>query len=97
MSEPVTRHLRISGRVQGVGYRASLMGVAEQLGLKGWVRNCRDGSVEAVVQGPAQAVEDLGAWARQGPPHARVEQVKMSPAEEQHCGPYAGFHIHADG
>lgn len=91
------RHLRITGRVQGVGYRASLVGVAEQLGLKGWVRNCRDGSVEAVAQGTAQAVEDLAAWAQQGPPHARVDQVQASEATEEHHGPYAGFHVRADG
>jgi acylphosphatase len=97
MSETITRHLRITGRVQGVGYRASLMGVAGQLGLKGWVRNCRDGSVEAIVQGTPQAIEDITAWAQQGPPHARVEQVKMSEAEEEHRGPFIGFHVHADG
>jgi len=96
MSETVTRHLRITGRVQGVGYRASLMGVAEQLGLKGWVRNCRDGSVEAVVQGTPQAVQDLSAWAQQGPPHARVDEVEMSQAEAEHSGPFVGFHVRAD-
>ncbi|MDB5802763.1 MAG: acylphosphatase [Betaproteobacteria bacterium] len=96
MTATVTRHLRITGRVQGVGYRASLLGVAEQLGLKGWVRNCRDGSVEAVAQGAAQAVEDLAAWAQNGPPHARVDIVQVSEAGEEYHGPYAGFHVRAD-
>ena len=54
-AEPLTRPLRIEGRVQGVFYRASLIDEARRLGLAGWVRNRRDGSVEAVVQGPPRA------------------------------------------
>ena len=96
MTALVIHHLRIRGRVQGVGYRASLLAMAEQLGLKGWVRNCRDGSVEAVAQGTAAAVEDLIAWARKGPPHARVEEVHAAPAADEHSGPFVGFHVHTD-
>jgi acylphosphatase len=69
------RHLSIHGRVQGVGYRWSLCAEAEALGLRGWVRNRRDGSVEALLQGLPEAVEKLTAWAQQGPPAARVERV----------------------
>jgi acylphosphatase len=96
LTAPVTHHLHIRGRVQGVGYRASLLAMAEQLGLKGWVRNCRDGSVEAVVQGSAEAVEDLIAWARKGPPHARVDKVHATAATDENRGPFVGFHIRAD-
>ena len=68
-------HLRITGTVQGVGYRATLCAQARAAGLTGWVRNRRDGSVEAVVDGPAAAVAAILAWARRGPPAARVADV----------------------
>jgi len=97
MSEPVTRHLLISGRVHGVGYRVSLVAIATQLGLKGWVRNRRDGRVEAVIQGEEKAVEDLCAWALTGPPNARVDEVQSSEADSANRGPYVGFHVRADG
>jgi acylphosphatase len=76
----VTRHLRITGRVQGVFYRASMVEQARQLGVKGWVRNRLDGSVEAMVQGPADAVQALVDWAWKGPPRARVEDVQVRSA-----------------
>jgi acylphosphatase len=75
----------------------SLVAVAEQLGLKGWVRNCSDGSVETVIQGKAEAVEDLLAWAHQGPPHARVQQVLSSEVDAEDSSSFAGFHVRADG
>jgi len=68
-------HLHIHGRVQGVGFRFSLAAEAENLGLQGWVRNCRDGSVEAVVRGSDAACLALSRWARRGPPSARVDRV----------------------
>lgn len=71
----ITRRLFIDGRVQGVGFRWSLTDEASKLGLDGWVRNRRDGSVEALVRGPALAVETLTTWAHRGPPHARVDRV----------------------
>jgi acylphosphatase len=72
------RHLRISGRVQGVGYRWSLCAEARARSLTGWVRNCRDGSVEAVLCGSPEAVEALTSWARSGPPGARVDDLIVS-------------------
>ena len=75
MSERVTRRLRIHGRVQGVWYRESLRREADALGVTGWVRNCMDGTVEAVVQGDLRAVEAIAAWARRGPRDARVDRV----------------------
>ncbi len=79
----VTRQIRIHGRVQGVGYRDYLRDEADRLGVTGWVRNCADGSVEAVVQGSAEAVERILSWARRGPPAARVTQVSAeAPAAE---------------
>lgn len=70
--------LRIRGRVQGVGYRVSLADEARRLGITGWVRNRSDGSVEAVVAGSADAIDRLVAWARRGPPAARVTEVEIS-------------------
>lgn len=71
----ITRRLTIQGRVQGVGFRWSLSAQAQALGLVGWVRNRRDGSVEALVCGTHEAVHALTSWADQGPPSARVERV----------------------
>ena len=81
MSKRVTRRLAIRGHVQGVFYRESMRMEAERLGITGWVRNCRDGSVEAVVQGAPEAVEAMIRWARQGPEDARVSGVEAAPAE----------------
>lgn len=77
----ITRQLRISGRVQGVGYRDALREEAERLNVTGWVRNRRDGSVEALVQGAGDPVDKLIAWARHGPPAARVDEVRVESAE----------------
>jgi len=71
----LTRRLVISGRVQGVGFRWSLHAEAKALGLDGWVRNRRDGTVEALISGVPDAVETLTAWAFRGPPSARVDRV----------------------
>jgi len=73
----VTKQLRIAGRVQGVGFRYSLQREALAHGLAGWVRNCRDGTVEAVLQGGETAVAAVIAWARRGPPAARVRDVDV--------------------
>ncbi|MBW8726340.1 MAG: acylphosphatase [Inquilinus limosus] len=73
--------LRITGRVQGVGYRAWLAGQAEAAALDGWVRNRRDGSVEALLSGPAEAVDQVAAACRRGPRVALVDRVQMTEAE----------------
>ncbi|MEE2679006.1 MAG: acylphosphatase [Myxococcota bacterium] len=73
MPERIRKRVTVSGRVQGVWFRESTRNEAERLGADGWVRNCRDGSVEAVFEGPAAAVEDLVAWCQIGPPAARVD------------------------
>jgi acylphosphatase len=83
----VTRRLRLFGRVQGVFFRESMCREAAALGVRGWVRNCTDGSVEAMVQGEAAQVEALIAWARRGPPQARVERLQVEPA----TGNFEGF------
>jgi acylphosphatase len=70
-------HVFVSGRVQGVGYRASTCKVAVSLGLKGWVRNLPDGRVEAVFAGTAAQVEEMLRWCRQGPPAAIVDDVTV--------------------
>jgi acylphosphatase len=78
-----TRRLLITGRVQGVGFRYALQDEAEKLGLAGWVRNRRDGSVEALAQGSPQALEALAAWARRGPPAARVTSLRIEAAPDE--------------
>lgn len=77
-----TVSLRIHGRVQGVFYRAWMVGEAQRRGLMGWVRNRADGSVEALVSGPAAKVDDLIAACRLGPPHASVSRIEIKEAEE---------------
>ena len=75
----------VCGRVQGVGYRISMQEAADHLRITGWVRNRRDGTVEAVVQGSENDVERMVAWCRRGPPGARVttattEALNVDPA-----------------
>lgn len=73
----ITRHLQIYGLVQGVFFRDSLRQQAEALEVSGWVRNRRDGSVEAMLQGNEGAVEALIAWCRIGNGRSRVERVEI--------------------
>jgi acylphosphatase len=73
----VIRRLRIHGRVQGVFYRGWSVEAARALGLRGWVRNRRDGTVEMLVQGEAEQVESMIARCREGPPVARVERIDV--------------------
>lgn len=74
--------VRISGRVQGVGYRAWAMETGRRLGLRGWVRNRADGSVEALVTGDEDAVAAMIEVCREGPYAARVAEVAVSEAED---------------
>lgn len=72
---------RVTGRVQGVAFRAWSRHEAERLGLTGWVRNEADGSVVALLQGPSSAVDTMTNLLRQGPPAARVEKVSVDISE----------------
>ncbi|MDD5363734.1 MAG: acylphosphatase [Gallionellaceae bacterium] len=83
----ITRHLVITGKVQGVWYREAMRIEAERLGVTGWVRNRRDGAVEAMAQGSEEAVDTLIAWARRGPPAAVVADVAVS----EGSGAYTAF------
>ena len=76
----------IRGRVQGIGYRAWVEYQAMACGLEGWVRNRRDGSVEALFAGPGKAVAEMVALCRHGPPAARVDAVLNEPAGEDQLG-----------
>lgn len=69
-------HCFISGRVQGVSYRAYTQHEATQLGLTGWVRNCPDGRVELVAEGEQEVLQQLVLWCYQGPPAAHVTDVE---------------------
>jgi acylphosphatase len=85
------RHLLITGKVQGVAYRASMAHEAQALGVTGWVRNRANGSVEAMIAGTAEQVAAMLAWARRGPPAATVEHV----AVEIGTGTFSGFELRA--
>lgn len=82
MDGEITRRLRITGRVQGVGYRDWCLRTARAANLAGWVRNRADGSVEAMVRGPAAAVEAFIGACQAGPSLARVTAVDTTPSEE---------------
>lgn len=88
MSRPRAVRVSISGRVQGVGYRAWTEQAARDGGLAGWVRNRRDGTVEAVFEGPSDAVERMLARCRDGPPAARVTTVDVV---DEPPNSYSGF------
>jgi acylphosphatase len=94
MSEPQgearTVRVRIEGGVQGVGYRYWTERVAGELGLTGWVRNRRDGSVEALFSGPADDVDEMLQRCKDGPPSARVTSVKVV---EEGGDPPTGFDV----
>lgn len=85
----VRAHVLISGRVQGVCFRAYTVDEAMAAGITGWVRNTPDGRVEAVFEGERSAVEAIIAWCRKGPPAARVSDVEVvrgEPKDEQGFG-----------
>jgi acylphosphatase len=85
-----TVHVRIEGRVQGVGYRAFVERNALALGLEGWVRNRRDGSVEAVFQGTDAAIDSMLRLCRQGPPSSCVASVETI---GEGVGVFTGFEV----
>ena len=86
----VVRHVIIRGRVQGVGYRMWTEHLAERLELEGWVRNRRDGSVEAVFSGATATVEAMIEACRAGPRHAMVEAIAVAELTEL---PPPGFRV----
>ena len=77
----IARRIVVRGRVQGVGYRDATVQAAFATGVTGWVRNRRDGTVEAVAQGESQSVERFVEWCRTGPPLARVLGVEATAAD----------------
>ncbi len=77
MSALIRRHVIISGRVQGVCFRAFARDEARKLGVKGWVRNLPDGNVESVVEGDPSAVDQMIKWFHQGPPYGTVTKVSV--------------------
>ena len=87
----MTRQIRVSGRVQGVGFREALREEAERAGLTGWVRKRSDGTVEALLQGEPAQVEAVCTWARRGPPAARVTALSDNAPERDFDRPYARF------
>ena len=90
VEQRIRRRVTVSGRVQGVAFRASTRAEARRHGVEGWVRNRADGSVEAVFEGAPAAVEALVAWCRQGPRFARVEGVEV---REEALEGLAGFEL----
>jgi len=67
--------VRVAGRVQGVGFRLATVRRAHALGVRGWVRNNADGTVEALIQGEPETIDQMLTWLHQGPPAARVDQL----------------------
>ena len=90
MSDPVARRVVVHGSVQGVFFRDTTRRKAQSRGVRGWVRNCPDGSVEAQFEGDPEAVEAMVAFAGEGPRGAQVERVDVSDAQPE--GP-DGFRI----
>jgi acylphosphatase len=84
--QTIARHLVIHGRVQGVFYRGWSVETARGLGLGGWVRNRRDGTVEMLVAGSDAAVEAMIARCREGPPAARVDRIEVEASDEAPIG-----------
>ncbi|MBI3433909.1 MAG: acylphosphatase [Proteobacteria bacterium] len=82
MSGPMLRRIIVRGRVQGVGYRAYVAHAAHRWHIEGWVRNCRDGTVEAVLCGSPQDVTGVIAACRAGPAGARVDAIYEHDAAE---------------
>jgi acylphosphatase len=84
-------HVFVTGRVQGVFFRANTHRKAHSLGLTGWVRNLPDGRVEAVIEGKREDIEAMLAWLGTGDPPARVDRLDV--AEESPAAAFTGFDI----
>jgi len=81
-------HIRISGRVQGVGFRAAASRQARHLRLKGWVKNQPDGSVRIVINGKMENCVKFINWCREGSAYSWVEGIDVTEMEEEHLGPF---------
>lgn len=86
-----TKHVFVTGKVQGVFFRDTTRKTASKHGVTGWVRNLPDGRVEAVFDGPEDAVEAMIEFCHEGPPRARVEDVEVEEAPDR--GPFDGFEV----
>jgi acylphosphatase len=91
MEKKTRAHAIISGRVQGVFFRMETKRAADRFGVSGWVRNLKDGAVEAVFEGQRDRVQAVLDWCRQGPPHADVTDVAVTWGE--FTGEFKGFNI----
>jgi len=91
MEEKARAHVIINGRVQGVFFRMATKRAAGEFGVFGWVKNQRDGTVEAVFEGEQDRVEAIIDWCRQGPPNADVTDVTVN--WNDYTGEYGGFDI----
>jgi acylphosphatase len=91
MTEKVRCHVIVSGRVQGVCFRMETKRVAERYGVSGWVRNNRDGTVEAVLEGEKGNVASVVEWCKKGPPHSNVNGVDI--VAEDYKGEFLEFDI----
>ena len=87
----IRAHIKVEGRVQGVGFRANTNRMANQLGLKGWVRNLRDGKVEIITEGDPELIERLIQWCHRGPTSAYVSKVSVEKTDAK--GEFRGFSI----
>jgi acylphosphatase len=91
MEEKIRARTVISGRVQGVFFRVETKRAADRIGVFGWVRNLRDGTVEAVFEGEQDRVDAVLEWCKEGPPHAHVVNVDVS--WNDYTGEFQGFEI----
>ena len=91
MTENARSHVVVSGKVQGVCFRMETKRVAESYSVSGWVRNNRNGTVEAVFEGEKGDVASVIEWCKKGPSHSNVSRVDIS--EESYTGKFSGFDI----
>jgi len=84
-------HIRIRGLVHGVSFRSTMAQVASDMGVRGWVRNLPDGSVEAFLEGDERKLKRVIDWAKLGPPHARVDKLEVEQATPRN---HRDFRIH---
>ena len=92
MTERFARSVRVTGRVQGVFFRAWLADEARSIGVTGWVRNCADGSVEAQLEGEPEGLDELIDLMREGPPGARVDTVEVDTADPEGLSGFEVLH-----